>query len=96
MHGIGDTVIRWLLILPIRFYRRFLSPLLPPACRFHPTCSAYTMEAIEVWGVYGVWMGMKRIGRCHPFHPGGHDPVPLPPGHPRLLADAEGAEDVTG
>jgi len=77
-------MLRWLLILPIRFYRRFISPLLPPACRFYPSCSAYTMEAIEVWGVRGVWMGARRISRCHPFHEGGYDPVPLPPGHPRL------------
>jgi len=94
VHGVGYTMIRWLLILPIRFYRRFLSPLLPPACRFHPSCSVYTMEAIEVWGVYGVWLGVKRIGRCHPFHPGGHDPVPLPPGHPKLLTESEKAEQL--
>ena len=68
---------RHLLALPVRFYRRFLSPLKPPTCRFHPTCSAYTKEAIEVHGAFkGVWMGAWRIARCHPFHPGGYDPVP--------------------
>jgi uncharacterized protein len=64
----------------IRFYQRFISPLTPPMCRFHPTCSNYALEAIRVWGpVRGTWMGALRILRCHPFHPGGHDPVPLPP-----------------
>ncbi|MAS34621.1 MAG: membrane protein insertion efficiency factor YidD [Anaerolineaceae bacterium] len=61
----------------IRFYKRFLSPALPTGCRFHPTCSVYTYEAIERYGVIrGGWMGAKRIARCHPFHPGGYDPVP--------------------
>ena len=61
----------------IRLYKRFLSPVLPSACRFEPTCSQYTYEAIEIHGVIkGSWLGMKRIARCHPFHPGGYDPVP--------------------
>ena len=73
-------MIRWLLIAPIRFYRAYLSPLLPPACRYHPSCSLYTLQAIEVWGVYGVWLGANRILRCQPMFPGGFDPVPLPDG----------------
>jgi len=61
----------------IRFYQRFISPMLPPSCRYTPTCSQYTLTAIRRYGfVRGVWMGVKRISRCHPFHPGGHDPVP--------------------
>ena len=61
----------------LRFYKRFISPLLPPMCRFEPTCSVYTMPAVEKYGVLrGVWLGMKRLGRCHPFNPGGWDPVP--------------------
>ncbi len=66
------------LILPILFYRKVISPMTPPSCRYQPTCSAYTLEAIEVWGPVGAWMGFKRILRCHPFHAGGYDPVPKP------------------
>lgn len=61
----------------LRLYKRFLSPLLPSACRFEPTCSVYMYQAVEKYGaIKGVWMGIRRIGRCHPFHPGGYDPVP--------------------
>jgi uncharacterized protein len=67
---------------PIRFYRAFLSPLKPPTCRFHPTCSAYALEAIEVHGpMKGSALAIKRIVKCHPFHPGGLDPVPPKRGH---------------
>lgn len=62
---------------PIRFYRKFISPLKPPTCRFYPTCSAYALEAIEVHGpLKGSWLAAVRISKCHPFHPGGLDPVP--------------------
>ncbi len=61
----------------VRFYQRFISPGLPPSCRFYPTCSEYTLQAITKYGALkGAWLGIKRIGRCHPFHPGGYDPVP--------------------
>ena len=60
----------------IALYKKFISPLLPPACRFHPTCSQYCSEALEVHGFFkGGWLGMKRILRCNPFFKGGHDPV---------------------
>ena len=61
----------------IRGYQRFISPGLPSACRFYPSCSEYTYQAIEKYGALrGGWMGIRRISRCHPFHPGGYDPVP--------------------
>ncbi|WP_130608140.1 membrane protein insertion efficiency factor YidD [Cohnella abietis] len=64
---------------PIRFYRKFISPLTPPSCRFLPTCSEYALEAIEVHGaVKGSYLAVRRIGKCHPFHRGGYDPVPPP------------------
>ncbi|MBI2297473.1 MAG: membrane protein insertion efficiency factor YidD [Armatimonadetes bacterium] len=70
----------------IRFYKRRLSPWLPPTCRYEPTCSMYIyeptcsmymLEAVQRHGLWrGLWLGLKRIGRCNPFFPGGHDPVP--------------------
>ncbi len=69
--------IKWLLIGIVRFYQLFISPLLGPRCRFYPTCSNYTIEAIKQHGVIcGSWLAIKRIGRCHPANPGGVDPVP--------------------
>ena len=64
-------------MLLIRAYRLLLSPLLGPRCRFHPSCSAYALEAVERFGTLrGGWLALRRLGRCHPWHPGGYDPVP--------------------
>ena len=64
-------------ILLLKGYKKFISPLLPPMCRFEPTCSVYTMQAIERYGVIrGSWMGARRLMRCHPLNEGGWDPVP--------------------
>jgi putative membrane protein insertion efficiency factor len=73
----GSTWPRRLLIWPVRFYRYFLSPWVGQSCRFTPTCSAYTIEAIEEHGpLQGTYLGLRRICRCHPFADGGIDPVP--------------------
>lgn len=62
---------------PVIAYRRWISPALPARCRFYPSCSAYTLEALSRHGVArGIWLSLRRLGRCHPFHPGGFDPVP--------------------
>jgi putative membrane protein insertion efficiency factor len=69
----------WVACLPIHLYRLILSPLLPRACRFYPSCSAYALEALRTQGVLrGSWLALMRLLRCHPFHPGGVDPVPPP------------------
>jgi len=70
-------MIRALALLLLRGYKRLISPLLPPMCRFEPTCSVYTMQAVEKYGALrGTWLGIRRLARCHPFNPGGWDPVP--------------------
>jgi len=68
---------RTILILLVRGYQVTLSPLLPAACRYYPSCSAYAVEALQRHGALrGSWLAMRRIARCHPFRPGGYDPVP--------------------
>ncbi len=68
---------RTLFILLVRAYQVTLSPLLPSTCRYYPSCSAYAIEALEKHGAWrGAWLAIRRIGRCHPFRPGGYDPVP--------------------
>jgi putative membrane protein insertion efficiency factor len=67
----------WVLITLVRAYRLLLSPLLPPMCRYQPSCSRYALQALERFGALrGSWLALRRILRCHPFHPGGYDPVP--------------------
>jgi putative membrane protein insertion efficiency factor len=74
------------LLAVLGFYRTAISPALPPSCRYSPSCSAYAVEAIQVYGAgRGSWLAVRRLLRCHPFHAGGHDPVPVP------VATAEGA-----
>ena len=74
---LASSVVRRFLLGGLHLYKRFISPLLPPACRFEPTCSVYAMEAISRYGALrGCWLALRRLLRCHPFHPGGWDPVP--------------------
>jgi hypothetical protein len=76
--GLGrQSAAAWLLTGLITGYRKFISPFLGAHCRFYPSCSAYALEAIKVHGAgRGSWLAIRRLGRCHPFHPGGLDPVP--------------------
>ena len=70
---------KWLLMLPVWLYRKVISPLKPPMCRFEPTCSCYAMEALRVHGALrGSWLTLRRLLRCHPFCEPGFDPVPEP------------------
>ena len=69
--------LNFIFIVPIKLYQILLSPLLGQSCRYHPTCSQYAVEAIEKYGpIKGIWLGVKRIARCHPWGGSGHDPVP--------------------
>ena len=66
-----------MVILVVRFYRWAISPALPPSCRYSPSCSEYCLEAVERYGwARGLWLAIRRVGRCHPLHAGGYDPVP--------------------
>ncbi|MCL0107748.1 membrane protein insertion efficiency factor YidD [Peptococcaceae bacterium] len=69
-------MIKRAVILLLLFYRKFISPFKPPTCRFIPTCSEYSILAVKKYGVIkGLWLTLKRLLKCHPFHPGGYDPV---------------------
>jgi hypothetical protein len=69
--------VKRILLALVRFYRRAISPLRPPCCRFYPTCSQYALEAIEKYGALkGGYLALRRVLRCNPFHRGGYDPVP--------------------
>lgn len=77
-----NAFIRWM----IKGYQRLISPLMPPMCRFYPSCSQYTVEALRIHGlVRGGALSTRRILRCNPFVPGGSDPVPAPRGEPRAI-----------
>lgn len=86
-----------MLMVAIAGYRRFISPALPPVCRFHPSCSQYALEALRVHGAgRGLWLTVRRLVRCHPFNPGGYDPVPGYESAPgRLAAPPATPEGVT-
>lgn len=73
-------MLKQIVILPIRFYQKAISPMIGANCRFQPTCSHYMVDSIMEWGIIrGIWMGLKRIFKCHPWGPHGHDPVPKNP-----------------
>lgn len=79
-----SRVLVLVLKLPIHFYRMVIGPFLPKVCRFEPSCSTYALEALDVHGPFrGLYLTARRILRCHPFHPGGFDPVPPDHTHPR-------------
>jgi putative membrane protein insertion efficiency factor len=74
---VSPSPVARVLIGAVRVYQRWISPALPPTCRFYPSCSAYALEAVQVHGAArGTWLAVRRLLRCHPWHPGGVDPVP--------------------
>ncbi|WP_151703473.1 membrane protein insertion efficiency factor YidD [Nitrincola alkalilacustris] len=76
MRWIRGLISRFFILL-VKFYQYFISPLIPPSCRFYPSCSSYMIEAIQVHGPFkGLWLGLRRVSRCHPWSEGGIDPVP--------------------
>ena len=82
MIALLKTLLSKLLIGLVNIYRYLISPIIGPRCRFYPTCSNYMIEAIQLHGpIKGTWLGLKRLGRCHPYNEGGYDPVPGTCGH---------------
>ena len=105
----GDTVpadaasavrpgpVAWVLLLPIRFYRRWISPALPPTCRFEPSCSAYAVEALTTHGALrGTWLTVWRLARCAPWGRAGYDPVPPLSSRRRTAAPTDADRDGAG
>ena len=91
--SVRPTAAARVLVLLLTGYRRFISPLLGPRCRFYPSCSAYALEAVQVHGALrGSWLAARRLSRCHPFHTGGLDPVPGPRRPGRSAGPESGAE----
>jgi uncharacterized protein len=89
-----SRVVQAFLLALIHAYRGTLGPFVGGQCRYHPTCSAYAMEAIREWGAWrGAWMTVQRLGRCHPFAKGGLDPVPVNPRRKTVAAGAPESED---
>lgn len=87
--------VAWVLLALVKFYRAWISPVLPPSCRFEPSCSAYALEALTVHGALrGSWLSLRRLLRCGPWHPGGYDPVP--PRHSSDLDEPTASTDVAG
>lgn len=83
-------IIRRVLQLPLRIWHGFISPFLPPMCRFHPSCSVYAIEALEHFPLHrALWLIVRRVVKCQPLHPGGFDPLPDPHGHSHTDAGAE-------
>lgn len=77
MLNVLKQIVSFPIILLVRIYQWIISPILPQSCRYTPTCSNYMLEAVRIWGpIKGTWLGLKRIGSCHPWGGHGHDPVP--------------------
>jgi uncharacterized protein len=90
--GARPSVAARVLVVLLTVYRRFISPVIPPSCRFTPSCSAYAVEALQVHGALrGSWLTLRRLLRCAPWHPGGWDPVPPKPDRTTACADAPAA-----
>jgi uncharacterized protein len=74
---VKNVAVKTIVLFLIRFYQKLISPMLPASCRFYPSCSEYTYQAVEKYGfIHGGWLGLRRVSRCHPWNPGGFDPVP--------------------